>query len=128
MDKNYFTEFQFSKDQIKQHYLNATRDLMIAKEDKFNEVRFTYAYQALIKLAICILAKQGYKVNSIQGHHVKLLDEMSKILNNTNIYVMGNAMRMKRNQDLYGAGTYLSIKEVEEAVEFVDEIAKHIKL
>ena len=40
---------------------------------------------------------------------------------------MGNAMRMKRNQDMYGTGGHIAKKEAAEYVGFVDGAVERVK-
>ena len=71
-----------------------------------------------------MLAKEGLKVRSIPGHHVKILERMREVLKDPDILTIGNAMRMKRNQDLYGAGEMISEKESREYLAFVQKVLK----
>ena len=52
---------------------------------------------------------------------------MSEILNDKSIYDLGNAMRMKRNKDLYVGGIFISEKESEDYHHFVKEVLLEIK-
>ena len=127
-DSAYFKKINPSFEHIHQIFKNALRDLEIAKEDRFREVRFNYAYQALLKGGIALLAKvDKTKVKSLPGHHVKILQQMSRILKNPDIFTVGNAMRMKRNLDLYEGGTLLGEKEIKDYLEFVETTMKEIK-
>ena len=58
-DPKYFQPFNFTHAQIKRFWENAIKDLKIARKDPFPEVSFTYAYQALLKTGITLLAKVG---------------------------------------------------------------------
>lgn len=71
--------------QIRQHFKAAIRDLKIAKQSDMAEVVFKFSYDALIKLGIALITRQGYKVRSVVGHHVKILEKMSQILKNSTI-------------------------------------------
>ena len=122
-EKEYFQKLSFSSKQLERYFENALRDLKIAKEDHFEEVRFTYCYQALIKAGIAIIAKEGQvKVRAIPGHHVKILTKMSEILGDPNILTIGNAMRMKRNLDFYSGGEFISKKETDDYLSFVEKV------
>lgn len=123
-EKEFFQKLKFSPEEINVRFENARRDLEIAAKDPFPEVRFTYAFQALIKTGIALLAREGLKVRSVPGHHVKILERMSEFLKDPDILTLGNAMRMKRNQDLYGAGELISEKESREYLAFVQKILK----
>ena len=98
------------------------RDLNIARKDQFREVKFTYCYQALIKIGIALQAKNGIKVRSVIGHHVKILEKLSENLSDPDIFTIGNAMRMKRNKDLYDVGAAITKKEVEDYIVFVSGV------
>ena len=127
-DKKYFQKVNFSREDIAQYFENALRDLDIAVKDKIPEVKFTYAYQALIKGGIALIAKAGnVKVRSSPGHHIKILEKIREILNDEKILVIGNVMRMKRNLDFYSGGEVISEKEAKEYLEFVQAVIKKIK-
>ncbi|MFA5168880.1 MAG: hypothetical protein WC530_10180 [Candidatus Omnitrophota bacterium] len=123
-EREFFQPFKFAAEEIRQRFRNAHRDLEIAEKDPFPEVRFTYAFQALIKTGMALCAQEGRKVRSLPGHHVKILERMSEILADSDILVFGNSMRMKRNQDLYGAGELISEKESGEYLVFVRKVLK----
>jgi hypothetical protein len=126
--KDHFKKIEFNKEQIKQYLESSLRDLKIAKEDTFPEVRFLFSYQALIKAGITLLAHKGHvKVRSIPGHHVNILNKMSEILRYPDVLTIGNAMRMKRNTDLYGGGETVSDKEAADYHEFVSSILELVK-
>jgi len=127
-DKSQFQPFKFSESEIKQYYQNALKDLKIAKEDDFPEVRFTYSYQALIKIGITLIAKVGQvKVRSIPGHHRIILEKLSEILKDKEILDVGNAIRSKRNTDFYGGGEIITEKEAREYLEFVENVLKKVE-
>ena len=119
LDTAFFRKVKFSKTQIAGYLKNASRDLEIAGKDPFVEVRFTYCYQALIKTGVALLAHEGIKVRALPGHHIRILEAISRILKEADAFTIGNAMRMKRNEDLYGEGGFVSEKESEEYLKFV---------
>ncbi|MBI5149261.1 MAG: hypothetical protein HZA28_00620 [Candidatus Omnitrophica bacterium] len=122
-EKEYFRPFSFSGKEIDRYFQNALRDLKIAQTDPYTEVRFTYCYQALIKSGIALIAKVGQvKVRSVAGHHVQVLTKMSNLLNNPDILTIGNAMRMKRNLDLYSGGEFISKKETGDYIRFTKQV------
>jgi len=122
-DKKYFQKIPVNRKLIDRYWSNAKRDLAIAKKDKYPEVRFQYAYQALLKAGITILAKQGgVKVRSAPGHHIQVLKKFSELVNNPDVFTIGNIMRQKRNIDIYGGGEIISAKEATDYVRFVGEI------
>lgn len=127
-ESKHFTKFKFMPDQIKRFLSNATRDFAIALEDSHLEVKFNYCYNALIKAGIALIAaKGGVKVRSIPGHHIKILEKMSEVLDDDSILTIGNTMRMKRNEDFYSGGIFISEKEVEEYLEYVKSLLNKIK-
>lgn len=122
-EEEYFQKFKFTSAQITRYMQSAVRDIEIARKDSFLEVKFTYCYQALIKVGIAVLAKKGgVKVRSVMGHHVKILNKLSEILDDADIFIIGNAMRMKRNKDLYDASAVMTKKEVDDYIVFVDRV------
>lgn len=121
--EKYFQKIALEEKDIQRLFENALRDLNIAKNDKFSEVRFSYSYQALLKAGIALLAEVGQvRVKSIPGHHIKVLEKTAEILDNEDINTIGNVMRMKRNKDLYTGGETVSEKEAEEYYQFVEQI------
>lgn len=123
-ENEYFQEIRFNNNQIKQYFNAARRDLEIAQKSDIPEVIFKFTYDALIKLGITLIAKHGYKVRSIQGHHIKILEKMSQILQNEDIAVSGNKMRQNRNSDFYDGGALITQKDSREYLEFVGEVFK----
>ena len=127
-DQEYFQRFKFTAAQIDRYVQSAVRDLDIARKDQFREVQFTYCYQAFIKIGMAVLAKKdGAKVRSVIGHHVKILNKLSDILGDPDIFTVGNAMRMKRNKDLYDAGGTITKKETDDYIVFVSEVIQKAK-
>jgi len=120
----FFQKLKFSAEEVRKRFDSARRDLEIAGKDPFPEVRFTYGYQALIKTGTALIAREGLKVRSVPGHHVKILERMSEILKDPDVLVLGNGMRMKRNQDLYGGGDLISEKEAADYFAFVQKVFK----
>lgn len=126
-DNKHFRKFPFTDEQNDQFFQNALRDLKIAKEDGIPEVKFTYAYQALLKAGIALLAKsRSLKVRSIPGHHIAVISKMSEILKDDDVNIIGNRMRVKRNKDLYDGGDIISAKEADECLKFVEKAVKKI--
>jgi hypothetical protein len=68
-----FEKFHFSKRQIRKYYQSAIRDLKIASNSKIPEVIFRFSYDALVKLAIAVCAKNGLRVKARKGHHIELI-------------------------------------------------------
>ncbi|MBI3616402.1 MAG: hypothetical protein HY211_07800 [Candidatus Omnitrophica bacterium] len=124
-EKEYFQRFEFTRDQVERYFKNALRDLEIARKDSIPEVKFSYGYQALIKAGIALLAHVGQvRVRGIPGHHVKILGKMSEILRDDDLMMVGNAMRMKRNDDFYGGGTIVTEKEAVDYFRFVENVLR----
>ncbi len=122
-DRGYFKKFDFKPGDLKRYRDSALRDLEIAQKVNISEVKFTYSYQALIKIGIALLAKVGrVKVRSKPGHHVKILEKTSEILNEKDAAAIGNSMRMKRNTDLYGGGELIGEKEALDYLKFVQRM------
>ena len=57
-EAEFFRKQDFTKEQVGQLFLNAKRDLDIARKDSIPEVKFTYSYNAFIKAGISLIAKQ----------------------------------------------------------------------
>lgn len=128
LNRKYFRKFKFTTAQIENYLNNAYRDLEIAGESRRAEVKFSYSYTALIKGGIAVIARvKNAKVRSVPGHHVKIIEMLSKILGDDSISAVGNAMRSKRNLDLYGEGLIVSKKESKDYYEFVKKVLERIK-
>lgn len=126
-EEKYFKDLEFTTDQISKSFSNALRDLNIAKVDKIREVKFNYSYTALIKSGITLLMMRSKKIRSVPGHHLIIIEKMSKILQDNSIEAIGNAMRTKRNIELYAGGIEISEKECKEYIEFVKNIVQKVK-
>ena len=124
-EENFFSKFEFTKEQIEKNLHNALRDFDIAKKDTILEVKFTYTYNALIKTGIYLLSFYGMKVKSAPGHHVKIIEKMSEILKDETIADIGNIMRSKRNLDFYSGGTEVTEKECREYISFTETVIKN---
>jgi len=117
-----FEEFNFSARQINNYFSAASRDFKIAGDSSVPEIIFRFSYDALIKLAISVCAKNGLKVKSRAGHHIELLKKLSEFIDDKEIKTIGNKMRRKRNLDLYGGGILMSEKEAGEYREWLKAI------
>lgn len=123
-----FKDFEFSSEQIHKYITGAGRDISIAKGSKEPEVRFQFSYNALIKCAYALIGfKEKKRVRSQVGHHVKLIEKMAEILNDKTIDTNGNAMRSKRNKDLYFAEAIITEKEANDYLNFVTGVFNRIK-
>ena len=126
-EREFFKEFNFTDEEIKRFLESAFRDLEIARKDKFSEVRFYYSFQAVIKAGISLLGKVGkVKVRSMPGHHAMILKKMSEILHAPDILVIGNAMRTRRNNDLYSGGVAVSEKEANDYLKFAENTIQKV--
>ena len=56
------------------------------------------------------------------GHHVKLIEIISKLLQDDLISDIGNVMRSKRNLDLYSGGIDITEKESKDYLKFVEDV------
>jgi hypothetical protein len=126
-ESNFFEKRKFEKKAIERYFDGAIRDLKIAKDNRQAEVIFKFSYDSLIKTGLTLIAFCGYRVRSRQGHHIKILEKLSQILNNKNIEIMGEAMRKKRNLDLYDGGAIISKKEAEEYLNFIRDIIRDVE-
>ena len=126
-EDKYFIKFKFTGEQIKKNFNNALKDLNIAKRDRILEVKFNYAYSALIKAGITLLSYYQIRIKSIPGHHIKLIEKTAEILKDGAVYDIGNAMRSKRNLDLYGEGMIITEKECKQYIELVENILIKVK-
>jgi len=122
-EDNYFQKFDFSRKQVKKYLDSARKDLKIAKESDIVDVRFQFSYNSLIKLGVALIACHGYKVRARVGHHVKILEKISEMLNDENILIYGNQMRKTRNTELYDGGIIITDKRAEEYFDFVLRLA-----
>ncbi|MCX5679332.1 MAG: hypothetical protein NTZ95_01495 [Candidatus Omnitrophica bacterium] len=126
-DDKYFTDLVFTGEQVRKNFENALKDLKIAHKDTIADVKFTYSYDALIKGGIALISSYNKKVKSVPGHHVKIIETVSGILNDDTVGAIGNAMRSKRNADFYGGGIEITEKEAREYLDYVDGILHKIE-
>lgn len=120
----FFEKRKFEKKVLDKYFDSAMRDLKIAADNRHPEVIFKFSYDSLIKTGLTLVAFYGYRVKSRRGHHIKILEKLSDILGNKNIKIMGEAMRKKRNLDLYDGGAIISDKEAREYLSFIKNIVK----
>jgi len=123
----YFTKFKFTDNQISKNLENALKDLNIAEKDTIPDVKFNYAYTALIKTGITLLSLHHVKIKSAPGHHVKIIEKIAEILKDEDVVSVGNVMRSKRNTDFYGGGIEISEKESKEYIRFVSRVLRKVK-
>ena len=125
-ESQYFQKLVFQEKQIDRFLMSALHDFKIAESTEIPDVVFKFSYDALIKLGIMLIAKEGYKVRSTAGHHVKILEKLSQLLMDEDILVLGNKMRQERNANLYGGGFFVGEKDSFEYLKFVKSIFKKI--
>lgn len=123
----HFIKFKFTEGQIKKNFDNACKDSDIAKKDEILDVKFTYAYTAFIKAGVALLSFYGVKIRGIPGHHIKVIEEMSKLLKDDSVVIMGNLIRSKRNIDFYSGGVEVTEKECNEYIEFTVNVLENIR-
>ena len=125
----YFRQIDFTPEQIKKYYDNAFHTLKIAGDDNNDEVRFDYSYKALIKAGITLIAamKNAKVRGGIPGHHIKIIEVLSEILNDDTIVSVGNAMRNTRNLDLYCGETTITQKQSLDYYNYVKTILEKVK-
>lgn len=125
LDEKYFQTVSFNDSDISKLIDNAFRDLSIAQNDKYTEVKFNYAYQSILKIGIAILAKcYSVRVRSRPGHHIRVLQVLSDALNDSDVFDLADIMRQKRHADLYDGGEVVTEKEAEEYVAFASQVLK----
>ncbi len=126
-ESQFFQPLKFSKAQLEQYLNSAFRDLEIAESADIPEVRFKFAYEALIKMGIALIAQNGYKVRSQPGHHIRIIEKLSELLNDPDALLLGNKMRQDRNADFYDGGILLTDKTSSEYLDFVRRMISKIK-
>ncbi|MEO0248039.1 MAG: hypothetical protein ABIN58_00580 [candidate division WOR-3 bacterium] len=127
-ENRFFARFNFSKSQIEKHLASAIRDLEIATKVDILDVKFSYAYSALIKSGIALLGHSQLRVKSMPGHQAKIIEKMAQILNDESIEVLGDTMRQKRNQDFYSGGIEVTEKECKEYLDFVRRVLQKLEV
>ena len=119
-----FQKHDFSSDHVQKYLTASKRDLRIARASNIPEVRFQFAYNALIKLGISLVANAGYRVRSNAGHHMHVINATSSILQDREIYTFGNKMRQLRNMNMYEGYIMISKKDSNEYLQFVEKVLK----
>jgi len=126
-ETEYFKELKFSKKEIDKFIESAIKDLNIASDSNVPEVQFQFSYNSLIKLGIIAIACYDYKVSSRLGHHQKILEKLSEILKNKEIFLYGDKMRKIRNKEMYDGGIIITSKQAKEYLNFVQESYYSVK-
>jgi len=120
----YFEPFSCSPEQIRRHLENSSRDLQIARTVQIIDVQFNYAYTALLKAGIGLLSSHQVRIKPVPGHQSRIIEAISRILQDPDIETLGQVMRAKRNKDLYGGGAEITQKECEKYIGFVEKVVK----
>jgi uncharacterized protein (UPF0332 family) len=122
----HFVRHAFSAIQVEANLENAKKDLAIAEQIPLPEVRFNFAYSALIKSGIALLSSYSVRARSTSGHHLKIIEKLSEILGDQSIEYIGNAMRAKRNADFYGGGMVVTETEAAEYLQFAEAVLQKV--
>ncbi|MBU0705631.1 prepilin-type N-terminal cleavage/methylation domain-containing protein [Patescibacteria group bacterium] len=126
-DPDFFRKISVKKEQTDALFKGAKRSLELALNSKEDEIILHFCYNAVIKLGIAVIAKKGYKVRSIPGHHVKILEALAGLENlKTEIKYIDN-IRKKRNIDLYEGEISLTNKEAAELIKITKKIFQSIE-
>ncbi|MGA2799279.1 MAG: hypothetical protein ABSE63_16990 [Thermoguttaceae bacterium] len=125
-DSQFFQKFNFSKEQVRKHLQSAERDWKIARSSDMADVVFKFSYDALLKLAVYVAACSGLRVRSITGHHRKLLEKLSELIQDEDAFYIANEMRQKRNSDLYQGGALITDKDAESYLSFVSSVFESV--
>jgi len=118
-----FVKFNFSDKQISDYFQAAKNDIRLANS-KEPEIKFLFSFNCLLKIAQAVCACNNLRVKSRPGHHVVLLDKCADLLNSPDLAVVAQAMRDKRNHDLYDGGTIITEKEANTYYTFVKNYLK----
>jgi hypothetical protein len=118
-DRNFFIRQNFTIDELLKLKESARRDLQIAISSAEPEVKFHFSYMAMLKTGIYYISKEGYRIKSRPGHHQKIIEYLSKLLNSEDVIVIGDKMRKDRNLNLYSAGTMAASEEINSYIEFI---------
>jgi len=120
----FFQKQKVSERTVFKYFRNAVKDFQIASKNEEPEVIFKFSYDGLIKIGIALISADGYRIRSRVGHHIKILEKLSQILNNEDIAIIGNKMRKKRNLDLYDGGIIIGLREAKQYLDFIEKVIK----
>ncbi|MFH1259342.1 MAG: hypothetical protein ABII74_05990 [Elusimicrobiota bacterium] len=121
-DKNFFTIQKFTSSELEKIKMSVKRNLELAGSSNEPEIIFQFSYMALIKIGIYYIAKEGYRVKSQPGHHIKIIESLSKILGSKDILIFGDKMRKDRNLDLYSGDNVIESEETKEYLKLIESI------
>jgi len=125
-DKNFFVKQEFTQESLHRYREAVKRDLEVARTGPSAAVTFHFAYMALLKIGIYRIAREGYRAKSRPGHHQKIIETLSQILDSEEVMVLGDKMRKGRNVDLYDAGALESPEIIKRYLAFVEKIYQRI--
>ncbi len=77
---------------------------------------------------VALLGAYQIKTRSVPGHHIKLIEKVSQMLEDESISDIANVMRSKRNLGLYAGGIEVTEKECREYIKFTEKTVKKIDL
>lgn len=117
-----FENFDFTKNQIEKYFAAALKDWRLANKTKEPELAFYACYNVVVKTAMAVCSCHGIRVKSRTGHHIKLIEKLAEFLEDENIEIVANKMRMKRNRDLYDGGVLISEKEANYYINFCKDL------
>lgn len=125
-DVKFFYRLSYTPEQISKFFTNAKNDLQIAMQhDEEASIAYRFCYDAIVKLGIAVIAENGYKVRSIPGHHIKILEQLGKILGLSEEIGYFDRVRRKRNVDLYEGGSIFSATEASELIHITKSVFDH---
>ena len=125
-DRTFFAKQEFTAKALSALAASAAREFEIAASSPVPEVKFHFAYMALLKTGIYRIAREGYRVKSAPGHHKMVIEALSELLGDREVAVVGDKMRRDRNLDLYEAGAAFSSTETEAYLKFIADICKRV--
>jgi hypothetical protein len=125
-EDKYFRKMKFSLEQVEKYITSADKDIKIASTTNDPDIKFQFAYNALIKLGIAAIASRDYKVSSRAGHHIKIIEKASEILKYKDVLIYGNQMRKTRNTELYDGGVLITKKQADEYAQFIKVLRNRI--
>ncbi len=121
-----FEKFAFTSKQIEKYFASAVRDFRIAEKGE-PEVAFVFYYNCLLKLSLAVCAKNGWRVKASRGHHAALIERFAGFFKDEEIEAFAQAMRSKRNKDLYGGGVLITKKEIDMYHNFLASLMKRVE-
>jgi len=124
VNNDFFKKHIFDKATVKKYFTKAKSNMHIACVSKLPEVKFHFSYLALIQIGITLMATINYRVKSKDGHHIMIIKNLSEILKDNEINIIGNTMRQKRNADIYGEISNITNKEAKEYQIFTEQVLK----